>query len=160
MFLDEELLDHASTLGLATDNSKWMHINSPLAHMIGGIHVDESGLRLCSFFATRAQLREAWAVPFLFAGRVKSTSSVHLVQNRHRTLDSLLSVATEVTSLYLVTSQARLPSYSLTLETGLLARRRAYSAGGSMPEALLNGKLGGSIVILAVVILKLLADSW
>lgn len=64
------------------------------------------------------------------------------------TLDKRVSVATAQTSLYLVTSHATEPSKSLTRETGSVARRRAYSAGGSRPEARLNGKEGGSAVVI------------
>lgn len=73
---------------------------------------------------------------------------------RSLTLDSLSSVATCVTSLYLVTSQAKLPSNNVTRETGSVARRRAYSAGGSMPEARWNGNLGGSTDIVVVIAVK------
>lgn len=45
-------------------------------------------------------------------------------------------------SLYLVTSQASLPSHSLTLETGSFARSRAYSTGGSTPAGRENGNRG------------------
>lgn len=55
-----------------------------------------------------------------------------------------MSVATAQTSLYFVTSHATEPSKSLTREMGSVARRRAYSAGGSRPEARLKGKEGSS----------------
>ena len=58
-------------------------------------------------------------------------------------LDRRVSVATAQTSLYLVTIHATEPSKSFTRETGSEVRRRAYSAGGSRPEARLKGKLGG-----------------
>lgn len=69
------------------------------------------------------------------------------------TLDSLSSVATVTTSLYLVTNQAKLPSKSLTLEIGSLARSRENSAGGSKPEARRNGKLGAFVAIEAIVLI-------
>jgi hypothetical protein len=60
------------------------------------------------------------------------------------TLDSRLSVKTLQTSLCLTTSHAWLPSQSVTLETGSVARRVAYSVGGSAPDGRLNGNCGGS----------------
>lgn len=64
------------------------------------------------------------------------------------TLERRVSVATAHTSLYFVTSHAREPSKSFTCETGSVARRRAYSAGGSRPEARWKGKFGGVVVVI------------
>jgi hypothetical protein len=68
---------------------------------------------------------------------------------RERSFDNLSSVATRQTSLYFVTSHAAVPSYNFTCESGSVARSRANSAGGSSPEARLNGK--GGRLLLAVV---------
>lgn len=75
-----------------------------------------------------------------------------------RTLESRSSVAMRQTSSYLVASQARVPSNSLTLDMGSVARRRAYSAGGSRPEARRKGKLGAVTTILAAESEKYLLD--
>lgn len=57
-----------------------------------------------------------------------------------------MSVDTWQTSLCLVTSQASVPSNSLTCETGLVLRRWANSAGTPRGVARLKGKLGGSVL--------------
>lgn len=59
-----------------------------------------------------------------------------------------MSVATAQTSLYFVTSHAIEPSKSWTREIGSVARRRAYSAGGSRPEARSKGKEGSSVMVI------------
>jgi len=82
-------------------------------------------------------------------GRVRSyrsklfQPSVNMLFVDRLTLDNRWSVATRHTSLYFVTSHAKLPSYSLIFDTGSVARRPAYSTGGSKPEARRNGNDGG-----------------
>jgi len=53
-------------------------------------------------------------------------------------------VATLQTSLCLTTSQAWLPSQSSTLDTGSVARSRAYSTGGSTAAGRAKGNFGGA----------------
>lgn len=61
-----------------------------------------------------------------------------------RTFDRRWSVNTLQISLCLTTNQAILPSNNSTCETGSVARRWAYSSGGSVPEGRENGNFGGA----------------
>lgn len=113
-------------------------------HVSRGIHVDKGGLVFGGCFAAGAEFREAWSRAFL--GCVESATLPRFSGAwKESTLDKRVSVATSQTSLYFVTSHATEPSKSLTRETGSVARRRAYWAGGSRPEVRLKGKEGSSV---------------
>lgn len=130
MLRDEERLDHR-----------------PLVHVFGGVHVDEGGLVFGGRFGAGAEFWKAWSCAFLYlhcVGHLGFFFSPQDLDSEQFTLDNRASVATAQTSLYFVTSHATEPSKSLTCEMGSVARRRAYSAGGSRPEARLKGKEGNS----------------
>jgi hypothetical protein len=81
-------------------NARQERSDTLLVHLVGSVHVHKGGLGFCGLFP-----------PGLSSGKPCVL-----------TLERCSSVATLVTSLYLVTSQARLPSNSLTWETGSVAR--------------------------------------
>src|SRR5271154_4070647 len=113
--------------------------------MLRRIHVHESRFVLGCFFSSSAHLGKSWTRPFLKnrGGKTSKQRTIPRVQTQYHTLDRRSSVTTLQTSLCLTTSQAWCPSQSSTLDTGLVARSRAYSAGGSTATGREKGNLGG-----------------
>lgn len=114
----------------------------PLVHVIWGVHINKSRLVLCRSLAASTELWEARSCSLLYIISPRSSFKALSL-----TFESRSSVATLQTSWYFTTSHATLSSKSFTCDTGSVARRWAYSAGGSRAEARWNGNLGGSVDI-------------